>query len=363
MASTNGAKKVRVAILIEKNFEDSEFQVPYTALTQAGAEIVVLGSRMNDEYKGKRGKVTIKPDATATEVAAEDFDAIVIPGGAAPDRIRTNPNAVRLVVQAMDEGKPVAAVCHGPQVLIEADRLRGRRATGFLAIRKDMENAGATYVNERLVIDGNLITSRQPGDLPIFATAILARLGLTIENLTLPDVSEHHYEWWKLGEAWGGSSRSDIVKALNAAIAGEHYTSKTFEHYAEHASNSELRSLLQELGTTKKHNITRLETRLADFNERASWQAAGGEVYANLQNLVQSGDDVAIMRRALGELQTGVVDAYNLSVQLTDPLTADLLMEVEANLAQCEQRLADFYRSRLGKNPQPPIPTAVTAAT
>jgi protease I len=218
MTSNNGDRKMRVAILVENNFEDSELQVPCAALSQAGASICLIGSRMNDEYKGKQGKVTVKPSATATEVRAQDFDAIVIPGGAAPDRIRTNPNAVRFVMEAMDAEKPVAAICHGPQLLIEADRLRGKTATGFLAIRQDMENAGVNYINEPLVIDGNLITSRQPGDLPIFATAILDRLGLTIANMPLPNTGDSTYEWWKLGEAWGGSSRSDIV-CMAPAIA------------------------------------------------------------------------------------------------------------------------------------------------
>jgi protease I len=363
MTSNNGHQKVRVAILVENSFEDSELQVPCAALSQAGASICVIGSRMNDEYKGKQGKVRVKPSATATEVRAQDFDAIVIPGGAAPDRIRTNPNAVRFVMEAMDAGKPIAAVCHGPQVLIEADRLRGKTATGFLAIRQDLENAGVNYINEPLVIDGNLITSRQPGDLPIFATAILDRLGLTIENMTLPDTSDNTYEWWQLGEAWGGSSRSDIVNALNAAIAGENYTLNTFEHYIEKLSDPELSSIFQEIRNTKQEHIQNLETRLANFGDRTSWQSKGGETYANLQNLVQSDDDIAILRRALGEIQTGVVDTYNLYTQLTDPITVAILTEVESNLAQYERRLGELYRARLGENVEPPIPTVMTLAS
>ncbi|MBD0325484.1 MAG: type 1 glutamine amidotransferase, partial [Pyrinomonadaceae bacterium] len=134
-------RKKRVAILVEKNFEDSEFQIPYNALQAAGAEVTVLGSRMNEEYAGKQGKVSIKPDGTTTEARAEDFDAVVIPGGTAPDTMRTNMKTVRFVQQAVEQNKLVAAVCHGPQLLIEGDLLRGRRATGFRAIRKDMQNA------------------------------------------------------------------------------------------------------------------------------------------------------------------------------------------------------------------------------
>jgi protease I len=363
MVLRNGHQTTRVAVLVENNFEDSELQIPCAALSQAGATIALIGSRMNDEYKGKQGKIKVKPSATATEVRAQDFDAIVIPGGAAPDRIRTNPNAVRLVMEAMDLGKPVAAVCHGPQLLIEADRLQGKRATGFLAIRKDIENAGASYVNESLVIDDNLITSRQPGDLPIFAKAILDRLGLSIENMTLPSTSDSAYEWWKLGEAWGGSNRSDIINALNATITGENYTLTTFDRYKEQITDSEIVSVFQEICATKQANIQKLENRLADFGEQTSWQAKGGEAYGNLENLFQSNDEIAILRKALGEIQTSVIDTYNLSSQLTDPLTVSVLMEVESKLAQCERRLGDLYRSRLGENVEPPIPTVMTLAS
>jgi protease I len=369
MTSVNGRTRLRVAILVENNFEDSEFQIPYTALNLAGIETVVVGSRMNDEYKGKQGKVTLTPSATATEVRAEDFEAIVIPGGAAPDRIRTNPNAVNLVREAMDLGTTIAAVCHGPQVLIEAERLRGKRATGFLSIRKDLENAGADYVNEPLVVDRNLITSRQPGDLPIFTNKILNCLG--VENVTRSEANKppstkdalaQNYEWWKLGEAWGGSSRSDIVKALNSAITGEYYTAKTFENYAVKISDRESRSLLEEIYTIKQANIAKLETRLAAFNEQLPWLASSRETYANLQNLVQSNDDVKILRKALGEVQTSVINIYNLAIQLTDPITVAIFMDVEASLSKYEIHLGNLYRARLGKNPQPPIPTAMTLA-
>ncbi len=162
----------RVALLIESHVEDAEFLVPYTALKEAGAEVTVLGSRMNEKYAGKQGKLTREADATTTDARPEDFDAVIIPGGMAPDRMRTNMKTVRFVERAVELGKLVAAVCHGPQVLIEADLLKGKRATGFRAIRKDMQNAGANYEDAPVVTDGNLITSRRPGDLPVFTTAI-----------------------------------------------------------------------------------------------------------------------------------------------------------------------------------------------
>lgn len=361
MVSTNDGQKTKVAILIENNFEDSEFQIPYTALQQAGAEISILGSRMNDEYQGKRGKVTIKPTATATEVRAEDFDAIIIPGGQAPDKIRANPNAVRLVKDAIDGGKLVAAVCHGPQVLIEADCLRDKQATGFRAIAKDIENAGANYINEPVVVDTNLITSRQPGDLPIFTTTILTRLHLNIENTVLPDRMDNNYQWWKLGEAWGGSSRNEIVNALNTAIAGEAYTLKAFELYVDETSDSEIRTILEEVCIIKRQHIERLEARLAAFDERVTWQEVGGAAIATLQSWIESKDDIEILRRALGNLQTGVVDSYHLCGQLTDPITVKILTDIEENLSLLEQRVGDLYRTRMGKNVKPPTPTTMAA--
>ena len=125
---TNGMKKI--ALLIENHVEDSEFLVPYTALKEAGAEVTVLGSRVNEKYLGKQGKLTREADATTTDARPEDFAAVIIPGGMAPDRMRTNMKTVRFVERAIEQGKLVAAICHGPQVLIEGDLLKGRRATG-----------------------------------------------------------------------------------------------------------------------------------------------------------------------------------------------------------------------------------------
>lgn len=357
---TGSTNVKRVAILVEKNFEDSEFQVSYSALQKAGAQVTVLGSRMNDEYKGKKGKVTIKPDATATEMRAEDFDAVIIPGGAAPDRMRANPNVVRLVQDALAQGKLVAAVCHGPQVLIEGDLLRGRRATGYRSIRKDMENAGATYVDEPLVIDSNLLTSRQPGDMPIFTATILSRLGLSIEDTVLPQETELNAEWWKLGELWGGSSRSQIAEGLNTALAGERYGKEAFEHYREKASSPELRSLLQEMIENKQQHIQLVETRLDAIDSSPSLPESAVDAYATLKTWLQSSDDLAILRRVLGDIQTGVVDTYNLRNQFTDPQTTLLLDQIEAELAQYEQQVAELYRAQVSKV-EPAQPTTGAA--
>ena len=339
----------RVAILVENNFEDSEFQIPYTALKAAGAEVSVLGSRVNEKYTGKQGKASIEPDGTTTEARAEDFDAVVIPGGMAPDTMRTNMKTVRFVEDAVNQGKIVAAVCHGPQVLIEGDLLKGRRATGFRAIRKGMQNAGTDFVDEPLVIDGNLITSRRPGDLAIFTTAILRRLGLKIEDTPLPEETSTDADWLSLAEKWGGSTKGEVVDGINTAIRGERYAVTAFEHYIEKATDGELRAALQEIREEKERHISLLESRLAELGEKESFQAAGSGAWATLKSWLQSSDDLSVLRRALGDLQTGVVDAYNLRNSLTDPATAGLFDQIEIDIAKSEQRLADLYHARSGK--------------
>lgn len=358
MSPNNTSNSRKVAILIENQFEDLEFQIPYIALQKAGARVTVLGSRMNDDYRSYRGTVSIKPDATATEVSAAGFDAFVIPGGS----IRTNPNVIRLVVDAIAQGKWIAAVGYGPQILIEADQLKGRKVAGCRAIRKDIENAGATYLDAPAIVDDHLITARRPGDLPIFTTTLLRMLGLTIEDTHLPDTTEHTYEWWELGEAWGGTSRRELVQALNTAIIGERYTLEAFRQYSYRVSDEELSQLLQEISNLKLRHVQRLEERLQKtFHEQVSWQALGSEAYAALRSWLQSSDEISILRHALGDVQTGVIDTYRLCNQLTDPLTVDILDTIEQDLARYEQRLATLYRAHAGEVIQPPIPTTVAA--
>jgi len=200
MTSTNQTNQKRVAILIENHFEDLEFIIPETALKQAGAKITVLGSRMNEKYSGKRGKIMRHPDATVSEMRACDFDAIVIPVG----EIRANHFAVKLVSEAMGQDKIIATIGNGLQVLIETKQLSGRKVTGFHTIRTDLENAGAIYLKDSLVVDGNLITARRSGDLPIFTTKLLKCLGLEIKGTTLAIANLHGGNWDKAGVALAG---------------------------------------------------------------------------------------------------------------------------------------------------------------
>ena len=166
----------RIAILAEEGFEDSELIEPMRALKDAGARVLIVGSGSQETYRGKRGGATVIVDATADKVKAEDFDAIIVPGGYAPDKMRLHQSMVDLVRKAHDLGRVVAAICHGPQLLISAEIVRGRRVTSWPSIAVDLRNAGADWVDAPVVQDGNLITSRKPADLPRFNKAIIEAL-------------------------------------------------------------------------------------------------------------------------------------------------------------------------------------------
>jgi protease I len=165
----------RVAVLVDEGFEDSELASPRDALKAAGATVVLVGPVAGASYRGKKGLV-VTADAAANAVRSADFDAVVIPGGYAPDKLRVRHAVLDLVRAAFEAGKPVAAICHGPQVLISAQVLRGRTLTCWPSIAIDVKNAGGTYVDKPVVVDGNLITSRKPDDLPKFNAALIEAL-------------------------------------------------------------------------------------------------------------------------------------------------------------------------------------------
>jgi len=349
MAVIDPTRTKQVAILIENGFEDYEFQVPYKALKlTTGTEVTVLGSQRNEVYQGKQGKVSIRSDGTTTEARPDTFDAVIIPGGMAPDTMRNNPNTVRFVQEAMAQGKLIAAVCHGPQVLINGDLLRGKNATGFISIRQDMINAGASYADEPLVVDGNLITSRQPGDLAIFTTAILNRLGVGGPEAALPEETDRRAEWWKIADAWGGSTKSEIVGGLNQALAGERYSREAFEHYAEKTSDPELRSLLQEMIQNKQRHIQDIEEYLSALGEGDSLKAKAADTVAKVKSRIEGSDDQFLLQQTLDDLQKGVVDAYKLWAKFTDPVATALFTRIEQDLAEYERQVAQLYQARAG---------------
>lgn len=165
----------RVAILAENNYQDLELWYSLLRLREAGAEVQVIGTGSAETYTSKYGyPVTV--DAAADEVKAADFDAIIVPGGYAPDLLRRYEAVLKLVREAHQQGKVIAAICHAGWVLISAGILKGRKVTCVSAIKDDVINAGATYVDQEVVQDGNIITSRVPTDLPAFCRTIIAAL-------------------------------------------------------------------------------------------------------------------------------------------------------------------------------------------
>ena len=172
MMELNGKK---ILILVETFYNEFEFWYPYYRLKEAGAQVTVVGSGSAEVYKSKAG-LAVNVDTTADHVVAADYDGVVIPGGYAPDHMRRYPAMVDLVKSFAQAGKLVAAICHAGWMLISAGLVAGRRLTAFHSIRDDLVNAGAEWVDAEVVTDGNLITSRHPGDLAAFGRALVEAL-------------------------------------------------------------------------------------------------------------------------------------------------------------------------------------------
>jgi protease I len=159
---------MRIACVLDVDFEDSEFKQPYDAFKQAGHQVTIVGVEPGKELKGLKGSVTTKAETGIDQVRPDQFDALFIPGGYSPDRLRANPRMVQFVKAFMDSGKPVLAICHGPQLLITARVVKGRKLTGWQTIQDDLAQVGAGIVDQDVVVDKNLVTSRKPADIPAF---------------------------------------------------------------------------------------------------------------------------------------------------------------------------------------------------
>lgn len=169
----------RVLIMATNRFEESELFGPREILLAKGARVTLAsldGKEIMGTVHDEPGR-RIAPDLTIAEARADDFDALLLPGGVSnPDQLRGKPEAIALIRAFAAAGKPVAAICHAPWLLVEADLLRGKRATSWPSIRTDLSNAGADVVDEAAVTDGNIITSRNPGDVPAFTAALIAAI-------------------------------------------------------------------------------------------------------------------------------------------------------------------------------------------
>jgi protease I len=176
MADLNRA---RVLMIATDGFENDELFQPRQALIDAGATVTLASIELDPIEGEKAGEKaeTITPDLTLRDVNTELFDALVIPGGVSnPDKMRLQGRAIQIVEEFMDDDKVVAAICHGPWLLVEADAVDGRKVTSWPSLRTDLENAGAMVVDQDVVVDGKLITSRKPGDIPAFNKAIIDAL-------------------------------------------------------------------------------------------------------------------------------------------------------------------------------------------
>lgn len=163
----------KVAFLLANDFEDSEMKVPYDEVIKAGHKADIIGLKKGETLLGKKKEVSYAADIAIAEVHAGDYDAIVIPGGSSPENLRQNADILKFVQEANDSGKPIASICHGPQILISADLLKGRTITAYPPLKDDVVNAGAEFKDEEVVVDRNYITSRTPKDEPAFVREIL----------------------------------------------------------------------------------------------------------------------------------------------------------------------------------------------
>ncbi|MGH7650373.1 MAG: type 1 glutamine amidotransferase domain-containing protein [Gemmatimonadaceae bacterium] len=186
----------RVAFLATDGVEEVELTAPWNALKQAGAEVSLLSDKtgeiqaVNRDEKANRFHV----DRQVSQASAQDFDALVLPGGVAnADKLRTNKEAVQLVRDFMEADKPVAAICHGPWLLVEADALRGRTITSWPSLETDVKNAGGAWVDKQVQLDQKLLTSRKPDDLPAFCAQLVGLLSTAIDERRLDKMVEQSF--------------------------------------------------------------------------------------------------------------------------------------------------------------------------
>ncbi len=166
----------RVAVVVDNGFEQVELTEPVKALRDAGARVDIVSPQKGEVrgWKMKEWGDTVQVDRTIDQVIASDYDAVLLPGGVMnPDRLRTNPKVVNFVREAFDEGKPIAAICHGPWTLVEAGVVKGMKVTSWPSLKTDLCTAGADWVDQQVVVDRGLVTSRKPDDIPVFNSRMI----------------------------------------------------------------------------------------------------------------------------------------------------------------------------------------------
>ena len=159
---------MKIACVLANGFEDSEFKEPYDALRDAGHEVTIVGLEAGKRLNGDKGRESATVEKSFADVTPDEFDALFIPGGFSPDRLRAHRAPVDFVKAFFDEGKPIMAICHGPQIFITAGTYKDHRLTAWKTIQSDLKLLGADVVDQEVVVDRNLVTSRQPQDIPAF---------------------------------------------------------------------------------------------------------------------------------------------------------------------------------------------------
>ena len=180
MNKTGKLKGKKIAILTESGFEESELTSPKKALVDAGATVHIISPQKNKVrgWNHDHWSIDLKVDVPVEKADPDEYDALVLPGGVMnPDQLRRNEDSVNFAKTFLTEGKPVAAICHGPQLLIETGLLRGRELTSFHSIKTDLKNAGANWQDKEVVVDNGLVTSRSPADLDAFNRKMLEEIG------------------------------------------------------------------------------------------------------------------------------------------------------------------------------------------
>lgn len=171
----NKLENKKIAILVEKMYEDLELWYPYFRMQEEGAKVDLIGPEAGKKYDSKHG-YPAKTDKSITNVSGNDYDMVIIPGGYSPDHMRRNPKMIEFVQEVYDNGGYAAAICHGGWMLASADIIRNKKMTCYYSIKDDIENAGAKFIDEPVVNDGRIITSRNPFDLPHFCREIITTL-------------------------------------------------------------------------------------------------------------------------------------------------------------------------------------------
>lgn len=166
----------RIAVILTDDFEDVEYTEPVRAFEEKGNELIHIGLTPGQIVRGKKKGTEVRIDRAVKDASVKDFDALLIPGGYSPDKLRVDEHAVRFAREFVESGKPIFAICHAAQLLITAQAIRGRKITGWKSIAQDIKNAGAEFLDEEVVEDGNLVSSRGPQDIPAFVEASLRHL-------------------------------------------------------------------------------------------------------------------------------------------------------------------------------------------